>query len=419
MRRRIVLATLLVTAVAVTVLGVPLGVAGARLVRNESARRLDREADAVGVALEDTLEGGQPISSARLRALLRPGRHIEVEDRHGRTVRAGAPIVGRSLHASVTAADGATVRVDASAREVDERVRDLWLLVTALSIAALGAGVVLALFLAARLSRPLSELAAVSRRLGAGDFSARGGHQGVPETDAVADALNHSAQRIGELVTREREFSANASHQLRTPLTALHMHLEELVAAGSTLTPAQRDEAVAALAQADRLETTLNELLALARRGRVGEAVDVDVAALVRAHAATWRRPIERAGRALRIVADGPAMAHVTPGAVGHALDVLVENAIRHGGGTVTVEVGRATGRATVRVNDEGPGVPPELGAAIFQRAVSSGPGTGVGLPLARTLVESDGGRLELVSARPAVFELFLPGGHDQTHSSR
>jgi signal transduction histidine kinase len=102
--------------------------------------------------------------------------------------------------------------------------------------------------------------------------------------------------------------------------------------------------------------------------------------------------------------------ANASEAVVGQVLDVLADNARRHGEGTVTVEVRVAAQHAVVRVSDEGPGVPEGMERAVFDRHVSGTGGTGVGLAVARTLAESAGGRLELVSARPAVFELYLPG---------
>src|SRR5438270_406798 len=81
-----------------------------------------------------------------------------------------------------------------------------------------------------RLVRPLDAMADTSRRLGEGDFSARAGRFGIPEVDVVAEALDASAERIAGMVAREREFSGNVSHQLRTPLTALRLRLEEVAA---------------------------------------------------------------------------------------------------------------------------------------------------------------------------------------------
>jgi signal transduction histidine kinase len=118
-----------------------------------------------------------------------------------------------------------------------------------------------------------------------------------------------------------------------------------------------------------------------------------------------------RAGRALAVGGDGPALAFATSGVVDQALDVLLDNALRHGGGATNIEVVAADERVAVRVRDEGPGVADRLVGRIFERDVSgrADSGLGIGLPLARALVEADGGTLRLVSPRPATFEFSLP----------
>ena len=114
------------------------------------------------------------------------------------------------------------------------------LTVGGLAVAAVAAAAGIGVVLSRRLVRPLDTLAATARRLGDGDFAARTHPTGVGEVDAVGATLDDGARRIGRLVAAEREFSANASHQLRTPLTAVRMRLEEIDALGDV---AVRNEA--------------------------------------------------------------------------------------------------------------------------------------------------------------------------------
>jgi signal transduction histidine kinase len=253
----------------------------------------------------------------------------------------------------------------------------------------------------------LQRLAVTSARLGEGDFSARTGRLPLPEFDRVAAALDGAAARIAQLVGRQREFTANVSHQLRTPLTAMRLRLDELATLED---PEQaRAELEATLRVADRLERTVADLLALARAGDLGTPRDVDLAQLAREHAASWRPVFARAGRALRLTVEPSLPARVSPGGVAQALDVLLENAIEHGAGTTRLEAGVSGGRYRLAVTDEGAGVPPALESRIFERDVSTAGSTGIGLPLARALVEADGGRLILAGPRPARFEILIP----------
>jgi signal transduction histidine kinase len=234
----------------------------------------------------------------------------------------------------------------------------------------------------------------------------RAPRSGVPELDEVADALDHSAGRIDDLVRAEREFATDASHQLRTPLTALRLRLEEL---RETDDPARRQEADAAIEQVDRLSATIDDLLALARDHARAEPRQIDVSALVEERAKSWRNAARRAHRAVDVDAQPECIAPASEPALAQALDAVVDNALRHGGGTVHVRVARHAHHVEVTVDDEGDGIPPESVRTVFERHVSLRGGTGVGLSLARSLVESTGGRLELVRAQPARFRVLLP----------
>ena len=228
----------------------------------------------------------------------------------------------------------------------------------------------------------------------------------MPEIDAVAAALDTTAVRIARLVGREREFSADVSHQLRTPLTALRLRIEELAHLDDPALVAE--EAREALAEADRLERMISELLSSRREeGRTTrETIALD--ALARRHVSSWVTTFTRAGRVLRLHVSSRPDVSGTPGNVGQALDVLLENALRHGAGTVTVEVLDRRSHGCVAVEDQGPGVPEGSEHVIFQRGRSLDGGTGIGLHLARALVESSGGRLVLARRSPARFEIHL-----------
>jgi signal transduction histidine kinase len=144
-------------------------------------------------------------------------------------------------------------------------------------------------------------------------------------------------------------------------------------------------------------------------RGQASDAEDVAVDDLVQGQITEWLPAFEAAGRRLRRQGTRGLVVSVARGAQAQALATLLENALVHGEGTTTVLTRPAGAWSVVEVSDEGAGVPEELGARVFERSVSGGSSSGLGLALARTLVAADGGRLEMVSARPAVFAMFLP----------
>jgi signal transduction histidine kinase len=290
--------------------------------------------------------------------------------------------------------------------EVRARVLRSWLLIAGLGVVGVALAFALAAAQARRLSRPLEVVAAGSARLGEGDFSVRVPDAGVPEIDAIAHALGRSAEQIARLVGREREFSSNVSHQLRTPLTALRLRLEEALRDAD---PAiVREEVDAAVREADRLEATVSDLLAYARAESAGRRVAVDLAAVVADHVAAWRPLVTQAGRRLELHAEPSAPVGASRGTVGQVLDVLLENALRHGAGVIRVRVTSEPGWGTVAVEDDGPGVVREDRERIFERGASRGDGTGIGLHLARALAVADGGALRLGRDAPARFELRL-----------
>lgn len=282
-------------------------------------------------------------------------------------------------------------------------------LVLALAVLAVAVAMLVAALHARRIVLPLGQLAADAARLAGGDLGPTGRRYGAEELDHVAQALDSAAVRLGELVRRERQLAADVSHQLRSRLTALSMRLEEVAAVAD---PDVRLEAEAALDQVDRMVHIVDELLDQARTERAHNAVELDVAEQLGALRTDWHDAFRVSGRELRIEAPGgedALRALATPGHVAQALGVLIENALQHGAGAVTVSARPHREHVVVEVRDEGVGVPDPLVPLVFDRGVSGGDGTGIGLAVARALVEADSGRLELRRARPAVFAVYLP----------
>src|ERR1700733_5457785 len=268
---------------------------------------------------------------------------------------------------------------------------------------------VLAALLARRLARPVEELAEAAARLGAGDPRPLGRRYGVSDLDQVADGLDSSARRLSSLLAANRELTADASHQLRTPLTALSMRLEEMIAAADD-PDVVREEGSAALAQAERLADVVTQLLSPARRATAASAELTGIDEIVQQQVIEWEPAFRHVRRKLVVIGVRDLQAHVTPGGLAQVLATLLDNALMHGGGTVTIQTSQSARSVVIEVRDEGNGVPPDLVSRIFERSVSGRPeGTGLGLALARTMAAADGGRVVLVKAKPATFGVFLP----------
>jgi signal transduction histidine kinase len=271
-----------------------------------------------------------------------------------------------------------------------------------IALAAIGTAALLAGVQARQLARPLERLARSASRVGDGDFSAAAARpSGIEEIDAIARSLRLSANRVDRMLESERNFTADATHQLRTGLTGIAMRLELLERSSD---PEVAAEASAALGQTHDLNTTLDELLTVARRGATNERTSVDLTNLVDHQVADFQQRFDEKRRQVVVTTGRTQHVMATPGLVGQVLGVLLENSLRHGRGTVAILVEDSG----VTVEDEGPGVPDDVAATLFDRRTDHRAAHGRGLALARRLAESDGGRLELVQHRPAVFRLTL-----------
>lgn len=285
---------------------------------------------------------------------------------------------------------------------------DSWLAVSL--VAACGAGALavaggIGLVQGRSVAADVTSLADRAERLGSGQKRTPLKATGLPEVDRVAELIDRSADRVERLIAAERQFASDASHQLRTPLTALSMRLEEILQAEDPRTV--REEARSALAQVERLATVVEHLLDNVRDNNL-RAGPVPLDDVVLQQVVEWEPAFHAAGRLVRASGTRGLVALATPNGLSQVLATLLENSLIHGAGTVTVST-RSTGISlVVEVTDEGPGVPPELGPRIFERSVSGRRGTGLGLAVARELAEAEGGRLELVQQKPPVFALFL-----------
>jgi signal transduction histidine kinase len=409
-QRRLLFSLLAVAVTAVLLLGVPLGFALSRLRVGEANQQLRHDAMTLATGLQERLGAGLPPDATELARAL-PDRHVIIAERGGPKTSVGVtPPAHHTITGKASTRDF-TVTVEADDSFVSGQVANGLVIISSLGLLAIAVAVGLALLQARRLARPLQELAGAADRLGSGDARPLGRRYGVPELDRVAEGLDGSAQRINELLTAERDFAVDASHQLRTPLTALSMRLEEMVAAAN-YPDVVREEGAAALAQTERLAEVVGQLLGRARRSVSGAPALSSVDDIVAQQIVEWDPAFRRVSRKLEVIGEKGLFAYVTPGSAAQVIATLLDNALVHGAGSVTIRTSQTPRSVVIEVRDEGKGVPPELVPRIFERSVSGAPGgTGLGLSLARTVAAADGGQVVLVRPRPAVFALFLPHG--------
>jgi signal transduction histidine kinase len=325
----------------------------------------------------------------------------------GERVREPAP-EGDLLYVAVpVVADGeiaGAVRVAEDLSELNSSVLRSRLVIAAVGVFVVAGGMAIAWALASSLARPLRNLSATARRLGAGDLSARAEVAGPRDVAEVAGAMNAMASDLSAAVESQRDFVANASHQLRTPLTGLRIRLEGIASEPGPSGAA----AVAALAEVDRLGALVEDLLLLARSSTPeSTAQTVDLAESVHDAVQRWR---PRAQERDQVISEGPATAVrvcADPDDVSGVLDNLIENAIAYSpeGALIQVEASALNGEGRLIVHDNGPGIPQEDRGRVFERfyrgrtGKKSGPGTGLGLAIVREIAERWGGQAAVDSS--------------------
>ncbi|MFZ6005879.1 MAG: ATP-binding protein [Actinomycetota bacterium] len=261
-----------------------------------------------------------------------------------------------------------------------------WTILALVAVALLIVAVAITDRLARSVTRPATDLANTSRALAGGDSGARVEVGGPPEIADAGAALNVLADRIDELLAAERERVADLSHRLRTPLTALRLG-------------AEGQGAAALVADVDRLEAEVSELIRAARRP-LHESVVVrcDLASVVSDRAAFWGALADDDGRtwSCRVTPDGPHQVRLSAHDAAAMVDVLLGNVFAHTpeGAPYEVTVSRRDGRVELVVEDGGPGMPD--GAAVIGRGSSGAGSTGLGLDIASSSAAAAGGELRI-----------------------
>jgi signal transduction histidine kinase len=399
------------------VLEVPLGIAYGRNERSDLTGKVERDAVAIASLSEDALQGHgslAPLAELAVRYRHDTGGRVVLVDRQGVSVvdsgaavprdfatrpEIAAALQGRVatgvrysrtlqtnlLYVAEPIASGGVVhgavRITYSTSTVDARVTRYWLMLAAIAGLVLALAVLVGLVLARSVTRPLHALEHAAGEAGAGDLSVRAPESGPPEVRSLAASFNEMVRRLQELVGAQEVFVADASHQLRTPLTALRLRLENGDAAG-------------ALPEVERLSRLVDGLLALAR-AEAAPAEPVQLAGAVGDRLDAFAPLAAERGVHLESRVRGTAL--VGPDRLGQALDNLLANAlgVAPKGSAVTV----SGGAEALHVEDHGPGMSPEERERAFDRFWSKGTGSGLGLAIVKRLIELDGGTVELREA--------------------
>jgi signal transduction histidine kinase len=441
MTRRLVVASLLLATFVLLVVELPLGLTYAGRQQDRLLADIERDARVLAGLIEEELEAGDAAAVEPTVAgyAEQTGGRIVVTDDAGVSVvdtdRPTEPPRDFSTRPEIAAAlDGSqrsgirrsetlgeelayvavpvtsgpqvtgAVRISFLTDELREQVRENWARLALLSVLVLAASAGFGWLVARWAVAPVDDLDAAAEQLADGDLGVRvDPDHGPPELRRLSSTFNGMAGRLESLVGSQRAFVADASHQLRTPLTALRLRLDgiaELLGSGDAA--GARGELEVVERELDRLGQLVEGLLALARSEAAAPALTtVDAAAVTRDAELRWGDLAAEAGLRLEVHADGPAPARVVAGGLEQVLDNLLDNAfeVAPRGSAIVLAVLDGT-PVHVTVRDHGPG----LGAESRHRATDrfwrapdapSG-GTGLGLAIVSELVRSSGGEVEL-----------------------
>jgi signal transduction histidine kinase len=437
LRARLLAAVAYVLLLAIVAFGVPLGLSLSARVNAEVRTQAQAQADLVAATAADLLA---PAGRAQLETLARTAAtslrgRVLIVNANGRVVvdsagpselgasyasrpeiqgalagrqtqvqRASATLGKQILATAVPIIHGGrtvgAVRVTQSVSAVHRAVLHVELAIALIALIVLTLGLLAGALLAGQIGRPLRRLETVARRVAQGDLRARAVVEGSLEQRSLCTSFNDMTSRIANLLSAQKDFVADASHQLRTPLTGLRLRLEEAKALSDR--PEVVAELDAAMAELDRLSHTVDELLRLSRAGgRSGAGTSVELGALAADAVQRWRPQASGRGIALHHRLEGhPGAVWAARADLERALDALIENALRYSPAGQTVVI--AAGPHRIEVRDRGPGVSADERDLVFERfgrgsaGIASSPGSGLGLPIARELAREWGGDVAL-----------------------
>lgn len=442
MTKRLLVSYLAVTVVVLLLLEIPLALFYSQREIDRLSAGVERDASVLASIYEDDLEAGVTLDPQPAETYAaRTGARVVVVDGRGISLVDTEQPAQRDLSTRpeiITALDGrrasgrrpsetlgtdllyvalpvtsggdihGALRVTLDTAHVDSHVGRFWVGLVAIAVIVLLLMSLVGWVVARSVTRPIRRLDEAAARFAHGDLAAStdvGG--GPPELRRLADTMGTMAQRLDAMLEEQRSFVADASHQLRTPLTAMRLRMENLQArlADGVGGEVEIAEVESAIDEITRLSSLVADLLQLARADRHAIAVTHDLARLATERVDTWGALAELQGVALVVAgAEAPVEVLAGPGAIEQILDNALDNALKvsPAGGTVTVTVVRGEREHRLEIDDQGPGLDDadkERALRRFWRRDATTPGTGLGLPIAHSLAAGSGGSLTLRDA--------------------
>ena len=410
MIRQLIVSYVLLVAVALTAFTVPVAFTLTAQLRGDTEQSVEREAKTMALLLS-----GDAASRAALDRMVvayaqeTPGTAEVLPASRAKTathwgdgeleVTAPAQRDGRTVGA---------VRITYPTSDLTHRLIQIWGFRAILALAVLAVAAGLGAIVARRLTRPLRQLNDMASRFSDGDLTARSPVTGPHETQTLARTLNQAGERLDTLIASQRIFVADASHQLRTPLTALRLSLDNI--ADGVDDEFVREDVEQATAEVVRMSRLVNGLLVLARaEAKVTAAEPLPLREIVAERLSVWRPAADERGVHIALrgsVVDGRPLVLASPGHLEQVLDNVLSNALEVSpdGATITVGSELQGDEVGLTVTDEGPGMSDADKSRAFDRfwrgqGLTGRSGSGLGLAVVRQLVTDDGGTVTLRDA--------------------
>lgn len=413
MIRQLIVSYVLLVAVALTAFTVPVAFTLTAQLRGDTEESVRREARTMALLLAD----GDAASRAALTRMSEayaaetPGT-VDVLPASATDGKTTAHWGDGALKVTVPAvADGGrtvgAVQVTYPTSDLTSRLWRIWGFRAVLAVGVLAVAAGLGALVARRLTRPLRQLNEMASRFGDGDLTARSPVTGPPETQQLARTLNSGAERLDILIDSQRIFVADASHQLRTPLTALRLSLDNIADGADDFFV--REDVEQATAEVVRMSRLVNGLLVLARaEAKVSAAEALPLRELVEERLSVWRPAAEERGVTIALEGEfgGRPAVLASPGHLDQVLDNVLSNALEVSpdGTTITVRVSVGADSVELSVLDQGPGMSDAEKSRAFDRfwrgqGLTGRSGSGLGLAIVKQLVTDDGGTVALRDA--------------------
>ncbi|MBD0838722.1 sensor histidine kinase [Streptomyces sp. TRM68416] len=426
MNRQLIRSYILLVAVAILLFTVPVAFTLTKQLRDDTEASIQREAKTMALLLSN----GDTASCQALTKVAKAYGDVQVTptdtctpdlpepvadaaltralERGSSTTDWGSDFIwGKQLTVTVPAEGPSAVRIVYSTSGMTDRLWQIWGFRAGLAVLVLGAAAAIGAVVARRITRPLRELNSMASKFSDGDLTARSPVTGPSETQTLARTLNQGAERLDTLIASQRIFVADASHQLRTPLTALRLSLDNI--ADGVDDEFVREDVEQATAEVVRMSRLVNGLLVLARaEAKVTVAEPLSLRDIVAERLAAWRPAADERGVTIALggSVDDRLLVLTGPGHLDQVLDNVLSNALEVSpdGGRITVRAESRADTVVLSVLDQGPGMSDAEKSRAFDRfwrgqGLTGRSGSGLGLAVVKQLVTDDGGTVTLQDA--------------------